>query len=153
MKQRDLLSVDSFPPFDGREAAMSHSPLAHSSTDAPAVQKINWRDFRDHLSTADRDGRRKWLFPRKPRGRYYRWRSWVSYLLLAILFVGPFVRIRGNPLFLFNIVERRFSILGQIFWPHDGVIFALATLLFLTSIFVFTAAFGRLWCGWTCPQT
>ena len=123
----------------------SKDPLA-------AAQEVDWGDFRDHLSTADRSGHRQWLYPKKPSGRFYRWRTRVSYLLLAILFVGPFVRINGNPLLLLNIVERRFSILGQIFWPQDGVIFALATLLFLTSIFVFTAAFGRLWCGWTCPQ-
>jgi cytochrome c oxidase accessory protein FixG len=118
-----------------------------------AAKAINWHDFRDHLSTADQAGRRRWLYPKKPSGRYYRWRTGVSYVLLAIMFIGPFVRIDGNPLLLFNIVERRFSILGQIFWPHDAIIFALATLLFLTGIFVFTAAFGRLWCGWTCPQT
>jgi cytochrome c oxidase accessory protein FixG len=116
-------------------------------------REINWKDFRDHLSTADKMGRRRWLFPKKPAGRYYRWRTWVSYVLLAVMFAGPFIRINGNPLLLLNIVDRRFSILGQIFWPQDGVLFALATLLFLTSIFVFTAAFGRLWCGWTCPQT
>ncbi len=118
-----------------------------------ANQEINWRDFRDHLSTSDQAGHRRWLYPRQPAGRFYRWRIRVSYVLLAIMFVGPFVRIQGNPLLLFNIVDRRFSIFGQIFWPHDAAIFALATLLFLTSIFVFTAAFGRLWCGWTCPQT
>jgi cytochrome c oxidase accessory protein FixG len=118
-----------------------------------AAQEIDWGDFRDHLSTADQAGHRRWLYPKMPSGRFYRWRTWISYVLLAILFVGPFVRINGNPLFLFNIVERRFSIMGQIFWPHDGAIFAIATLLFLTSIFVFTAAFGRLWCGWACPQT
>lgn len=117
------------------------------------AQEVNWEDFRDHLSTADKSGRRRWLYPKKPSGRFYRWRTWVSYVLLAVMFAGPFIRINGNPLLLFNIVERKFSILGQIFWPQDGAIFALATLLFLTSILVFTAAFGRLWCGWTCPQT
>src|SRR5437762_1080002 len=101
-----------------------------------AAQDINWGDFRDHLSTADQAGRRRWLYPKKPSGRFYRWRTWLSYLLLAIMFAGPFVRIQGNPLLLLNIVERRFSILGQIFWPQDAVLFALATLLFLTSIFV-----------------
>ncbi|MHC1768639.1 MAG: cytochrome c oxidase accessory protein CcoG [Verrucomicrobiia bacterium] len=120
---------------------------------ASTVRDINWTDFRDHLSTADQSGRRRWLYPKQPAGRFYRWRTQLSWLLLVILFVGPFVRIDGNPLLLFNIVERRFSILGQIFWPQDAVIFALATLLFLTGIFIFTAAFGRLWCGWTCPQT
>jgi cytochrome c oxidase accessory protein FixG len=69
------------------------------------------------------------------------------------MFAGPFIRIHGNPLLMMNIVTRRFSILGQIFWPQDAVIFAVAALLFLTSIIIFTTAFGRLWCGWTCPQT
>src|SRR6185295_16202074 len=64
-----------------------------------------------------------------------------------------FIRINGNPYFLLNIVERKFSIFGQLFWPSDFAIFAVATLLFITSILVFTTAFGRLWCGWTCPQT
>jgi cytochrome c oxidase accessory protein FixG len=118
-----------------------------------AGQDVDWRDFRDHLATADKQGHRRWLYPKRPHGRFYRWRTWVSYLLLAILFAGPFIRIGGNPLLMMNIVERRFSILGQIFWPHDMVMFALALLLFITSILVFTAAFGRLWCGWTCPQT
>jgi cytochrome c oxidase accessory protein FixG len=52
-----------------------------------------------------------------------------------------------------NIIERRFSILGQLFWPQDMIIFAVAMLIFITGIIIFTAAFGRLWCGWTCPQT
>ena len=125
---------------------------AKSDTGSVA-RPINWRDFRDHLATADKHGHRQWLFPKKPRGRFYRYRTWVSWVLLAIMFAGPFVRIHGNPLLLLNIVERRFSILGQIFWPHDTAIFAVALLLFGTSIFIFTAAFGRLWCGWTCPQT
>lgn len=113
----------------------------------------DWQDFRDHLSTADKDGRRRWLYPRKPSGKFYRYRTQVSWLLLAIMFAGPFIRINGNPLLMINVVERRFSILGQIFWPQDTIIFAVAMLVFLTSIIAFTTAFGRLWCGWTCPQT
>lgn len=118
-----------------------------------ALQTIDWKDFRDHLATAEKDGRRKWLYPKKPEGRYYRWRTLCSFVLLAIMFVGPFIKIRGNPLLMINIVERKFSILGQIFWPQDMALFAIATLIFLLGIVVFTAAFGRLWCGWTCPQT
>jgi cytochrome c oxidase accessory protein FixG len=120
----------------------------------PAVaQEIDWEDFRDHLATADKDGRRRWLYPKKVSGRFYHARTYVSWLLLAIMFGGPFVRIHGNPLLMINIVERRFCILGGIFWPQDVAIFAIAMLLFLTGILIFTAAFGRLWCGWTCPQT
>jgi cytochrome c oxidase accessory protein FixG len=118
-----------------------------------AAQPIDWADFRDHLSTADQTGRRRWLYPRKPSGRFYTARKYVSWLLLFIMFAGPFVRINGNPLLLLNVVDRKFVILGQIFWPQDVAIFAVATLLYLMGILVFTAAFGRLWCGWTCPQT
>ncbi len=94
-----------------------------------------------------------WIYPRKPKGPYYRARTWFSWFLLIVMFSGPFIRINGNPLLLFNIVERKFSFFGQIFWPQDGILFAVALLLFLMGIVVFTAAFGRLWCGWACPQT
>lgn len=110
-------------------------------------------EFRNRLATADKHGRRRWLFPRKPEGKWYKRRTWFSWLLLALMFVGPFVKINGHPLLMLNIVERRFSILGQIFWPQDSAIFAVAMLIFIVGIVVFTTAFGRLWCGWACPQT
>src|SRR5260370_18299272 len=69
------------------------------------------------------------------------------------MFGGPVVKLNGNPLLMINVVERKFSVLGVIFWPQDNLVFALGFLLFLMGIAVFTAAFGRLWCGWTCPQT
>lgn len=94
-----------------------------------------------------------WLYPKKPRGRFYQARIYLSWLLLAVMFVGPFIKIHGNPLLMINVVERKFSVLGVIFWPQDNLVFALGFLLFLMGIAVFTAAFGRLWCGWTCPQT
>jgi cytochrome c oxidase accessory protein FixG len=133
---------------------MNTSPTKPEASEVSAAnQEINWEDFRDHLATADKQGRRRWLYPKKPSGRFYRAHIRVTWLLLTIMFAGPFIRLNGNPLLLLNIVERRFSILGQIFWPQDTVIFAVAMLLFLTGIIIFTAAFGRLWCGWTCPQT
>jgi cytochrome c oxidase accessory protein FixG len=117
------------------------------------AQEVNWEDFRDHLATADKLGNRRWIYPKQPRGVWYDRRTYVSWLLLAVLFAGPFIFIHGNPLLMINIVERRFSILGQIFWPQDTLLFAVAMLVFIVSIIIFTTAFGRLWCGWTCPQT
>ena len=121
--------------------------------DQSAVQEINWSDFRDHIATADQSGRRKWIYPRKVSGRFFRWRTWFSWLLLLIMFAGPFVTIDGNPLLMMNIPDRKFVVLGQIFWPQDMIIFAVALLVFLVGIIIFTTAFGRLWCGWACPQT
>lgn len=117
------------------------------------AQDINWNDFRDHLATADKQGRRMWIYPKKPKGRFYLARLWFTFALILIMFAGPFIKIQGNPLLMINIVERKFSLFGVIFWPQDNLIFAFGFLLFLTGIAVFTAAFGRLWCGWTCPQT
>jgi len=129
------------------------NPEPGQHDDHGVTQDINWQDYRDHLATADKEGHRRWLYPRKPGGKWYRWRTWFSWALIAIMFAGPWIRINGNPLLMINIIERRFSILGQIFWPQDTVIFAVAMLVFITSIIIFTTAFGRLWCGWACPQT
>ncbi|MCO5060704.1 MAG: cytochrome c oxidase accessory protein CcoG [Kiritimatiellae bacterium] len=109
--------------------------------------------FRDIIPTADRTGKRIWVFSREPKGRYYTWRKLVAWALLAIMFVGPFVSIKGNPLLMFNLVERRFSIFGQMFWPSDIFIFAVCMIIFFVMIALFTAVFGRIWCGWMCPQT
>ena len=127
-------------------------PSPHPAPHDPA-KSVDWTDFRDHIATADKEGRRKWVYPRKPRGRFHRGRLALTWVLLAVMFGGPFIKINGNPLLMINIVERKFSVLGVIFWPQDNLIFALGFLLFLMGIAVFTAAFGRLWCGWTCPQT
>jgi cytochrome c oxidase accessory protein FixG len=128
--------------------------LIHLNTKQTTESRTGTQDdFRDHLATADKEGRRQWLYPRKPSGRYFRARTYLSWVLLAIMFAGPFIRIHGNPLLLLNVVERKFVILGQIFWPQDMIISAVTLLIFFTGIIVFTAAFGRLWCGWTCPQT
>jgi len=118
-----------------------------------ASQEADWDNFRDHLTTTDKLGHRQWVFAKKPQGKWTDRRLWVSLFLIGIMFAGPFIKINGNPLLMMNIVERRFSILGQLFWPQDMIIFAVAMLIFITGIIIFTTAFGRLWCGWTCPQT
>ena len=133
--------------------APTDSPPQRPKTAPGAGRDALWSAFRNHLATADREGRRMWIYPRKVRGPLFNARTWLSWALLAIMFAGPFIRIDGNPLLMMNIVERRFVILGQVFWPQDLPIFAVAMLIFLTGIIIFTAAFGRLWCGWTCPQT
>ncbi len=109
--------------------------------------------FRDHIATVDNQGGRIWIYPRHIWGRYLSRRRWVAHALLVFLFAGPWVRIGGEPMLLMNILERRFVILGQVFWPQDTFIFALAMLTFIVAVMVFTVVFGRLFCGWICPQT
>ncbi len=97
--------------------------------------------------------KRQWLYVKKPGGKFYNYRQVVGYGLLVFLLAAPFIRIGGNPFLMFNIIERKFSIFGNIFYPQDLHIFVFGTLIIMVCIVLFTAVFGRVWCGWTCPQT
>lgn len=109
--------------------------------------------FRDRIATIDEKGKRKWIFAQKPKGKFYNIRTWVSWGFFALFFALPFIKVNGRPLFLFNIPESEFIIFGKIFWPQDFVIFGLTMVTFIVFIVLFTAAFGRVFCGWVCPQT
>lgn len=109
--------------------------------------------FRDTLSTVDQFGDRLWIYPKKPKGRYYNWRSWLSYVLLIFLFSAPFVKLNGEQLLLFNILERKFIIFGMIFWPQDFYLIVIGFLAMVIFLILFTVIYGRIFCGWVCPQT
>ncbi|NCS88397.1 MAG: cytochrome c oxidase accessory protein CcoG [Ignavibacteria bacterium CG2_30_36_16] len=109
--------------------------------------------FRDSIATVDEEGKRKWIYPKKPSGKFYNARTIVSLILLAILIVTPLIKINGRPLILFNVLERNFILLGIPFGPHDFLMFALAMIAIIVFVILFTAIFGRVFCGWACPQT
>lgn len=109
--------------------------------------------FRDRIATVNEKGKRIWLFPKKPVGKFYNWRKIVSYVLIAFLFGAPHIKIGGEQMLLFNILERKFTIFGKVFWPQDMYLFALAIIVGIVFIILFTIIFGRLFCGWVCPQT
>lgn len=110
-------------------------------------------EFRDTIATVDETGKRLWIYPRKPSGILHNWRIVVTVFLFAILFGGPFLKINDQPFLLLNVFERKFVILGQAFWPQDFVLLAIVLLAFFVFIILFTVVFGRIWCGWMCPQT
>ncbi|MBX7225704.1 MAG: cytochrome c oxidase accessory protein CcoG [Chitinophagales bacterium] len=109
--------------------------------------------FRDSVTTIDKKGKRVWLYPFKPKGKLYQYRTYFSFFLLAVFFTLPFLKMNGHPLFMFNVLERTFIIFGYIFWPQDFHLFVLALITFIIFIVLFTTILGRLWCGWACPQT
>lgn len=109
--------------------------------------------FRDRPINMDEKGGRKWVYAKKPRGKWYTLRTLVSIVVLAFLVLAPFIRYKGYPLILLDIADRKFIIFGAIFWAQDTFILALIMLSFILFIIVFTVTFGRLWCGWLCPQT
>ncbi|WP_203255786.1 cytochrome c oxidase accessory protein CcoG [Hyunsoonleella ulvae] len=109
--------------------------------------------FRDSIATVTEEGKRAWVFPKKPKGRFYEYRKYVSYFLLVFLFLSPFIKINGNQFLLFNVLERRFNIFGFPFWPQDFHLFVISMIIGVVFITLFTVAFGRIFCGWICPQT
>lgn len=119
------------------------------------IEKIyqDSESFRDHLATVDKKGKRIWIYPMKPSGRFYRWRTYVSWILLVALFTMPFIKVNGEQFLLLNVLEGKFVLFGMVFTPQDLHLFALAMVTLMIFIVLFTVVFGRIFCGWLCPQT
>ena len=111
------------------------------------------QSFRDSVATINKEGKRNYIFPKKPKGKFYNLRTLTSIIYLVVFFTLPFIKVDEEPLFLFNVLERKFIFFGQVFWPQDFFIFAIGLLTFIVFIIFFTVVFGRVFCGWACPQT
>ena len=109
--------------------------------------------FRDSLSTVSKEGKRKWIYPKKPSGRFYNARTLVSFVLLAILIATPFIKVNGRPFVLFDFLNRNFILFAIPFGPQDFHLFVIAMITIIVFIILFTVVFGRVFCGWACPQT
>jgi cytochrome c oxidase accessory protein FixG len=111
------------------------------------------KSFRDKSSYISEDGKRVWIYAKQPKGRLYNFRMLSGYFLITLFFTGPLIRIQGHPLFLFNVLERKFVIFSKIFWPQDFYVLFIAMISFIIFIVLFTVIYGRIWCGWACPQS
>lgn len=109
--------------------------------------------FRNQLATVTDDGKRKWVYPKKPTGRFHRARIIVSAILLLILVLTPFIKVNGYPFLLFDFLNRKFILFGVLFGPHDFHLLVIAMISLIVFVILFTAVFGRIFCGWACPQT
>ena len=107
----------------------------------------------ERLATTDERGRRVYLFPAHVHGKFRIRRDITQVLLIAFFLILPWLTWKGEQLVLFSIPERRFHLFGLTFWAHDTPILFFV-LLFATILLAFvTAIWGRVWCGWACPQT
>ncbi len=109
--------------------------------------------FRDSIGTISESGKRNFIFPKKPKGKFYNYRTFVSWFLLAFMLASPFIKIKGNQFLLFNVIERKFHIFGFPFWPQDFHLLVISLLVSVVFVILFTVIFGRIFCGWMCPQT
>ena len=110
-------------------------------------------EFRNKIATINEEGKRAWIYPKKPAGKFYNYRKTLSYFLLAFLFSAPFIKINGEQFLMFYVLERRYNIFGFQFWPQDFYLFVICMITGVIFVSLFTVAFGRIFCGWICPQT
>lgn len=105
------------------------------------------------LSTLNRDGTRRWLDPRLSKGRFLTRRRVVAYVLLVLYNVLPWIEINGKPAMLLDVARREFTFFGTTFLSTDTLLLMLFIAGVFVLVFLLTALFGRVWCGWGCPQT
>lgn len=105
------------------------------------------------LPTLNVDGSRRFLRPKLSRGKFWLRRAVVAYLLIAVFTALPYIRINGKPAILLDILHRQFTFFGATFYPTDTLLLMLLLVGIFVGVFFLTALFGRVWCGWACPQT
>lgn len=105
------------------------------------------------LSTLNTDGSRRWIRPKPAYGKHWHRRRVVAYSLMLLFVAIPYIRVRDRPLILLDLPNREFTLVGTTFLPTDTLLFMLLLLSLVMTIFLLTALFGRVWCGWACPQT
>lgn len=123
----------------------------HSDTGIANLEEFE--SFRDRHSNTTKEGKRKWVYALKPSGRYYNYRKYLSWAYFAVFLILPLIRVNGMPLVQLNFTEGKFILFSKIFWPNDFFIFAVAMIALIVFIALFTVIYGRVFCGWICPQT
>lgn len=107
----------------------------------------------DKLHVINDDGSRRMVFPADVRGRFTRLKPWVFGALMLFYAGLPWVSIDGRPAVFVDIPRRRAFLFGEVFNAQDFyLVFALVAGVGFVLI-VMSALFGRVWCGWACPQT
>lgn len=105
------------------------------------------------LATLNEDGSRRWIRPKPSPGTWLNRRQAVAYGLMLLYLAIPHLRMQGKPWMQIDFPHREFTFFGTTFLPTDTLLLMLLFVSTLIGIFLLTALFGRVWCGWACPQT
>lgn len=107
----------------------------------------------DRLNMLDEFGSRRMIIPAEVKGRFRQLRTKVHFGLLLIFLILPWVQIDGTQAVLLDIPNRHFELFGYVFLSHDSPLIFFLLISIVMAIMLVTALWGRVWCGWACPQT
>lgn len=107
----------------------------------------------DRPTSIGAQGERNWLYPALPRGVWMQRRTLANVLLIGLFFSLPWIEVGGHQAVLLDLPHRKLALFGLVLWPQDSYLLWLTLFSTLMAMFLITAQWGRLWCGWACPQT
>jgi cytochrome c oxidase accessory protein FixG len=107
----------------------------------------------DMLYSLSADGKRKFMHPIVRTGRFWRIRRVMAYALYALFFALPLIRVGGYPALQFDLAARQTHVFGGTFYPTDSLILVSFGFGIIVTVFFVGSTFGRMWCGFMCPQT
>mgnify|MGYP002780141474 CR=1 FL=1 len=138
------------PPIEGHAAVTAAAPTAAApGTGGYVPPRAQLRV----LATLNEDGSRRYIRPKPSDGAWLTRRRAVAYVLMIVFWALPHVQVAGKPAVLLDLARREFTFVGATFYATDTFLFQLLFLSAFVGIFFFTALYGRVWCGWACPQT
>lgn len=105
------------------------------------------------LTTLNPDGSRRWMQPTPAKGKYWQRRQLLGWLLIAIFVTLPRMVVGGKQAVLLDLARGEFTVFGATLYATDTLLLMLFLLAIFLAVFLLTALFGRVWCGWGCPQT
>ncbi len=107
----------------------------------------------NRLSMLGTDGTRFRIIPAEIKGFWKKRREVVYGFLIVLFLILPWTKINGVQTILLDIPNRKFALFGIKFWAHDAPMIFLLLALFVFGLTLVTSVWGRVWCGWACPQT
>ncbi|MBS1817630.1 MAG: cytochrome c oxidase accessory protein CcoG [Acidobacteria bacterium] len=105
------------------------------------------------LYSLSADGKRKFMHPVVHKGHFWRIRRNIGYLLVALFFALPLIKVGGYPAVFFDFESRRTHLFGAVFHPTENLVLLAFGFSVVVTVFFVGSTFGRVWCGFGCPQT
>lgn len=125
----------------------------HNDASTPQKTKNRFELHAERLATTDEHGNRIYLFPEDVKGFWKTYRTYFYWFLIILYMIVPWIYVKGKPLLFLDIMKREFTFVGNTFHGMEPIIIFLALVSGLFFLAFMTSVFGRVWCGWACPQT